>query len=154
MLLLQSFGVAALGPYRAMDFDRLLLHAVELLEGQPRIAKAVMKGYKHILVDEFQDINPLQYRLVRRLAVHASTFFVVGMKDSSHLSVDISLTCAVAGDPDQCIYSWRFASLQNFVRLYQEYPVGAPAPLLPRTRSRLYCYFFSAADASHREIGG
>ena len=73
-----------------LDFDDLLILAVKVLSENPAILSSWQNKYSHFLVDEFQDTNALQYRLLRLL-----------------LGGDASLT--VVGDPDQTIYTWRGA---------------------------------------------
>ena len=75
-----------------MDFSDLLLNAVLLLRNNERFRIEAQKRVKYLLVDEFQDINLLQYELVRLLAGHHQSVFVVG-------------------DEDQAIYSWRGADI-------------------------------------------
>jgi DNA helicase-2/ATP-dependent DNA helicase PcrA len=88
---------------QAMDFDDLLRLPIELFDAHPDILERVQKRYLHLLVDEYQDTNRLQYELVRRLAqVHRSVF--------------------VVGDDDQSIYGWRGADLRNILEFEQDFP--------------------------------
>jgi len=73
----------------SMDFDDLIVDAVELLN-DPRFASAIHWRSRHLLVDEFQDVNPMQFALVERLVTPSSTFFCVG-------------------DPNQSIYAFNGA---------------------------------------------
>ena len=75
---------------RVLDFDDVLTRSVELMETEPKHAAAHRWLHQHLLVDEFQDINPLQFRLLR-----------------SWLGPDSTLV--VVGDPDQAIYGWNGA---------------------------------------------
>ncbi len=76
---------AALREYGAVDFDDILLNALALFESaQPEEAAP----FRHLLVDEFQDINPVQYRLIKAWSKTAESVFVIG-------------------DPDQSIYGFR-----------------------------------------------
>jgi len=77
---------AALKANRALDFDDLLAYGVNLLDNEPRIPAFC----EHVLVDEFQDTNVCQYKLMIRLAGHHKRVTIVG-------------------DPDQSIYGWRAA---------------------------------------------
>ena len=78
----------------ALDFDDLLRKTLELFLEKPHILEYYSTRFKYILVDEFQDTNSVQYKLVKMLAkVHGNVF--------------------VVGDEDQCIYSWRGANFQN-----------------------------------------
>ena len=78
----------------ALDFDDLLRKTLELFLEKPHILEYYSTRFKYILVDEFQDTNSVQYKLVKMLTkVHGNVF--------------------VVGDEDQCIYSWRGANFQN-----------------------------------------
>ncbi len=87
----------------ALDFDDLLMKAVQLFESQPDVLKKYQQRYLHILVDEFQDTNLVQYRLVKQLAGEYRNVCVVG-------------------DPDQSIYSWRSADLRNILSFEKDFP--------------------------------
>jgi DNA helicase-2/ATP-dependent DNA helicase PcrA len=88
---------------RAVDFDDLLMKTVQLFQGQPQILNRYQSKYVHILVDEFQDTNIVQYMLMKHLAGKYRNLCVVG-------------------DPDQSIYSWRFADLRNILSFEKDYP--------------------------------
>jgi DNA helicase II / ATP-dependent DNA helicase PcrA len=77
-----------------LDFDMLVLHAAELLE-RPGEAAVVSSRWDAVLVDEFQDLNPVQYRVVRALALEHRNIFAVG-------------------DDEQSIYSWAGADPRVF----------------------------------------
>jgi len=87
----------------ALDFDDLLMKAVRLFDEQPEILDRYRKRYQHIMVDEFQDTNLVQYQLVKKLA-------------SGYRNI------CVVGDPDQSIYSWRSADLGNILSFEKDYP--------------------------------
>ncbi len=87
----------------AVDFDDLLLHVVSLLRENPELRRQLDHQYSFILVDEYQDTNRAQYELIRGL---------------SH---DIPNLCAT-GDPDQSIYGWRGARIDNILRFESDYP--------------------------------
>jgi DNA helicase-2/ATP-dependent DNA helicase PcrA len=92
-----------LGQSQAVDFDDLLMKTVELLRHHPKILAKYQSRYVHILVDEFQDTNIAQYELMKQLAGKYRNLCVVG-------------------DPDQSIYSWRFADLRNILSFEKDYP--------------------------------
>jgi DNA helicase-2/ATP-dependent DNA helicase PcrA len=92
-----------LGQSNALDFDDLLLKAVQLFGSQPDILARYQERYRHIMVDEFQDTNLVQYELVKKLA-------------HKHRNI------CVVGDPDQSIYSWRSADLRNILNFEKDYP--------------------------------
>ena len=88
---------------KAVDFDDLLMKTVQLFDNHSGILDRYQSRYLHIVVDEFQDTNIAQYRLVKQLA-------------GQHRNL------CVVGDPDQSIYSWRFADLRNILSFDRDYP--------------------------------
>jgi len=87
----------------ALDFDDLLMKTVSLFRQSPEVLSRYQTRYRHILVDEFQDTNTVQYELIKQLG-------------------DKYRNICVVGDPDQSIYSWRFADLRNILSFEQDYP--------------------------------
>ncbi|MDD5039016.1 MAG: UvrD-helicase domain-containing protein [Dehalococcoidales bacterium] len=87
----------------ALDFDDLLLKTVLLFRKSPEILSRYQSRYVHLLVDEFQDTNLVQYELIKQLGNKYRNICVVG-------------------DPDQSIYSWRFADLRNILSFEKDYP--------------------------------
>lgn len=88
--------------YNALDFDDLLQKTVQLFEMCPQVLSYYANRFRYILVDEFQDTNLIQYKLVKMLAsVHGNIF--------------------VVGDEDQCIYSWRGANFQNIFNFKRDF---------------------------------
>ena len=94
----------------AVDFDDLLGRVLELFERAPAVRDYYADRYLHLLIDEFQDTNLVQYRLARELA-------------SRHGNI------TAVGDPDQSIYSWRAADIRNLSNLERDFP-GAEVVLL------------------------
>jgi len=88
---------------QAVDFDDLLMKTEQLFQAHPQILSRYQSRYAHVLVDEFQDTNLVQYVLIRQLAGKYHNICVVG-------------------DPDQSIYSWRFADLRNILSFEKDYP--------------------------------
>jgi DNA helicase-2/ATP-dependent DNA helicase PcrA len=86
-----------------VDFGELLLRCHELLRGHDAILSHYRQRFRHILVDEFQDTNALQYAWLRLLA-----------GDDGHLFM--------VGDDDQSIYGWRGAKIENIQRFSRDYP--------------------------------
>ena len=87
----------------ALDFDDLLLKTVELFTKFPEILDKYAQRFQYILVDEFQDTNTVQYKLVKMLtSIHGNVFAV--------------------GDEDQCIYSWRGANFKNIFNFKNDFP--------------------------------
>ena len=110
---------AADGADMTPDFEGVLDEAVALLEGQrdlPGVApdtarERLLAGYRHILVDEYQDIDATQYRLVSAIAGRAL------QQDGD----DARLTLLAVGDDDQNIYAFRGASVEYIRRFHQDY---------------------------------
>ena len=86
----------------AVDFGDLLLHTLTLLRQHPDVLQQCRRRWSHILVDEYQDTNPVQYKLLRQLTspVHSLT---------------------VVGDDDQSIYRWRGADIGNILRFERDF---------------------------------
>ncbi|MBI2742563.1 MAG: UvrD-helicase domain-containing protein [Chlamydiales bacterium] len=82
--------------YNAVDFDSLLSLTVQLFEEFPAVLKRYQERFLYILIDEYQDTNPIQYRLAELLARGHDNLCVVG-------------------DDDQSIYGWRGAELKNIL---------------------------------------
>ena len=87
----------------AADFDDLLLKTVQLFQRDPEVLGRYQSRYLHLLVDEFQDTNIVQYALAKLLAGQYRNICVVG-------------------DPDQSIYSWRSADIRNILSFQKDYP--------------------------------
>jgi DNA helicase-2/ATP-dependent DNA helicase PcrA len=92
----------ALSESQAMDFCDLLMQAVLLLR-QDEVREQLDRRFRYVLIDEYQDTNHAQYQLARLLA-----------KKHNNL-------CAT-GDPDQSIYGWRGADVQNILRFERDFP--------------------------------
>jgi DNA helicase II / ATP-dependent DNA helicase PcrA len=87
----------------AVDFDDLLMLTVDVLERFPEALGRWQKAFRYVLVDEYQDTNHAQYRLLQLLA-------------AKHRNV-----CAV-GDPDQSIYAFRGADIRNILEFERDFP--------------------------------
>ena len=87
----------------ALDFDDLLLKELELLQKHPEIRKKWQEKFKHILVDEYQDTNHVQYNIVKLLT-----------NDKKNV--------CVVGDDWQSIYSWRGADFMNILNFEKDFP--------------------------------
>lgn len=106
---------AALSAQNAVDFDDLILKPIELL-GDPELGRKYRKRFKHIIVDEYQDINPSQYKLLMLLTRESSSM------------------CAV-GDPDQAIYGFRGADVGNFMNFRKDFHGATEVALCLNHRS-------------------
>ena len=87
----------------ALDFDDLISRTVQLLQTKPEIRAKWTNQFKYIMIDEYQDTNAAQYKLVKLLTGEQKNI-------------------AVVGDDWQSIYSWRGADFRNILRFEQDYP--------------------------------
>jgi ATP-dependent DNA helicase Rep len=92
-----------LSAYQAVDFDDLLGLPLKLLREHAGARAAWQQRFHHVLIDEVQDTNAVQYELLKALVGEAARFTAVG-------------------DDDQSIYGWRGATIDNLKRLPQEFP--------------------------------
>jgi uncharacterized protein (TIGR00375 family) len=92
-----------LAAFRRCDFDDILLKAVALWETSPLWLKPLKSRFAYLLVDEFQDINPLQYRLIKLWAGDCRSMMVIG-------------------DPNQSIYGFRASSSKFFDEIAKDFP--------------------------------
>lgn len=86
-----------------LDFDDLILKTIAILEYFPEIRERWSHYYRHILIDEFQDTNNIEYKLIKLLLNDETSLYVVG-------------------DPDQTIYTWRGANQDIIVKLDLDFP--------------------------------
>ena len=87
----------------ALDFDDLIIETVKMFDTFREVLKKWQRRARYILVDEFQDIDRIQYRLIRQLAGEENSLYVVG-------------------DPDQTIYTWRGADVRIITDLAKDFP--------------------------------
>ncbi len=99
-----------------LDFDDLLLRAVQLFRDSPRTLERYQDRYVHLMIDEFQDTNVAQYEITRQLAGERRNL-------------------AVVGDPDQSIYSWRNADIRNILSFQKDFPSAKVVRLSTNYRS-------------------
>ncbi|AQW80955.1 UvrD/REP family helicase [Campylobacter pinnipediorum subsp. pinnipediorum] len=85
-----------------VDFDDLLVLTYKILDSDDELAKNISNRYKYIMVDEYQDTNELQYKLLRKLC-------------TSHSNI------CVVGDDDQSIYGWRGAKIDNILNFKNQF---------------------------------
>jgi DNA helicase-2/ATP-dependent DNA helicase PcrA len=119
---------AALARAGAADFGDLLMRPVRLLEDDERLRERWAGRFEHVLVDEFQDTNPVQYRLLRLLAGGRGNVCVVG-------------------DDDQAIYRWRGADVENILGFDRDFPGTRVVKLERNYRSTR-----TVLDAAHAVI--
>ncbi len=121
---------AALARQNAFDFDDLLMKPVELLERHPEILRHYSERFAFLLVDEYQDTNHAQFRLLDLLArVHGNL--------------------AVVGDDDQGIYGWRGADIRNILRFESVFPHARVVRLERNYRSTGHVLSAANAAISH-----
>jgi DNA helicase-2/ATP-dependent DNA helicase PcrA len=101
----------ALRAYNAMDFNSLIELSVELLEEHPTVSTLIKHRYRYVMIDEYQDTNPIQDRLAKLLASHNNL--------------------CVVGDDDQSIYGWRGGQVRNIL----DFEAGAKIKLEQNYRS-------------------
>ena len=116
----------------ALDFDDLLLYTVKLLEQNEKVRSYYHKRFKHVLVDEFQDTNLIQYELVRLISE--------GIPKTERLNTDKSNLwkgrgITVVGDVDQSIYSWRGADFRIILGFQNDFPENTIVKLEQNYRS-------------------
>ena len=114
----------ALNNNNAIDFDDMLLLTVKLLEQNPEVRKKYYDKFHHILVDEYQDTNLAQYKLVNALYTNLEPFTP---------SQERSL--CVVGDVDQSIYSWRGADFRIILNFRKDFPDAKVVKLEQNYRS-------------------
>ncbi|HXR11007.1 MAG TPA: UvrD-helicase domain-containing protein [Gaiellaceae bacterium] len=100
----------------AVDFDDMLYLAVEVLERFPEAAERWQSAFRYVLVDEYQDTNHAQYRLLQLLAEKHKNVFAVG-------------------DPDQSIYAFRGADIRNVLEFERDFPGARTIALEQNYRS-------------------
>jgi DNA helicase II / ATP-dependent DNA helicase PcrA len=112
----------------AVDFDDLVVRAGELLQTDPALRLRWQARFEHVCVDEFQDVDAAQLRLVRLLAAPQDNLFVVG-------------------DDDQTIYAWRLADVRRILRFASDYPTARRVTLATNYRCPT-----SVVEASSRMV--
>ena len=100
----------------AMDFDDLLVRALELLRNHPDVLEKYQERFRYISVDEYQDTNHVQYEIANLLAAKYQNLMVVG-------------------DDDQSIYSWRGADITNILDFEKDFPACKTVKLEQNYRS-------------------
>jgi len=100
----------------AMDFGDLLLNTLVLLQQEPNLLKFYQDRIKYVMVDEFQDTNPVQYHIVKFLSREHRNLCVVG-------------------DDDQSIYSWRGATISNILNFDKDFEEAKVVYLVDNYRS-------------------
>lgn len=110
---------------QVIDYDDQLYVSVGLLRARPNILKSLQQQYRYILVDEFQDTNPMQAALVDLIVGGTAE-----KKSQPHAG-----NIMVVGDDDQSIYGWRGATLANILDFKTRYPTAQQVTLTENYRS-------------------
>lgn len=118
--------------YNAVDFDDLLVLPVQLFKEHPEVLEHYQNRWRYMLIDEYQDTNAAQYTLVRYLMAREPNLCVVG-------------------DPDQSIYSWRGANMNNILTFEEDYPGALVIRLEQNYRSRSNILEAANSLISHNE---
>jgi len=119
---------ARLAKNQCLDFDDLIMKTVLLFQNYPQVLDEYQERFRYISVDEYQDTNHAQYILVQLLAKKYRNICVIG-------------------DPDQSIYSWRGANMQNILDFEKDYPEALVIKLEQNYRSTSIIL-----DAAHNVI--
>ncbi len=123
---------ATLKAYQAVDFDDLISLPVELFDKHPDVLDKWQNRLRYLLVDEYQDTNACQYRLLKQIAGPRAAFTAVG-------------------DDDQAIYGWRGADIENLRGLPRYYPNLKLIKLEQNYRSTVRILKAANAVISHNE---
>jgi len=123
---------ATLKAYQAVDFDDLISLPVELFENHPEVLGKWQNRLRYLLVDEYQDTNACQYKLLKLLAGPRAAFTAVG-------------------DDDQAIYGWRGADIENLRGLPKDYPQLKVIKLEQNYRSTVRILKAANALIAHNE---
>jgi DNA helicase II / ATP-dependent DNA helicase PcrA len=131
---------ASLREQNAFDFDDLLVKPVELLGDHPRVLERYQERFAFVLVDEYQDTNHAQFRLLEMLAERHRNIMVVG-------------------DDDQSIYGWRGADIRNILGFEESYPGAhvvrwSETTARPETFSRPPTRSFAGTCSARRRRSG
>ena len=117
---------------RKIDFDDMLVLCCELLSSRPEVLAGWQRKFRYILIDEFQDINRIQYDVIRLLALPENNLFVVG-------------------DDDQAIYGFRGADSELMFQFLKDYPEAKQLLLGTNYRSTEYIVRNSLRVIRHNE---
>ncbi|MHB1612455.1 MAG: ATP-dependent helicase [Sulfobacillus sp.] len=116
----------------ALDFDDLIYLTVALFDRAPDVLKRYQERFRHVFVDEYQDTNLAQYRMIRHLASGSQNI------------------CAV-GDDDQSIYGWRGADMRNILEFQRDFPGAKIIKLEQNYRSTETILKAANAVVAHNE---
>lgn len=118
----------------ALDFGDLLHETARLFSGHSEVGDKYSSLFEHVLVDEYQDTNRIQYELVKRFSSHHGNLFVVG-------------------DDSQSIYGWRGADINNILEFEREFRGASVVKLEQNYRSTKNILSAANAVIAHNESG-
>lgn len=118
--------------FNALDFDDLLFLVARLFQEHPEVLENYQNRWMFLSIDEYQDTNEAQYRILKHLVSKHHNLFVVG-------------------DPDQSIYSWRGANIYNILDFEKDYPGAKIFRLQQNYRSKANILEAANAVISHNE---
>lgn len=124
----------------ALDFDDLICKTIQLLEENPDILEYYQNRFRYIMVDEYQDTNTAQFRLISLLA------------NSRGENGEPEQNLCVVGDDDQSIYKFRGANIYNILNFEQEYPNATVIKLEENYRSTQNILDAANAVISHNSM--
>ena len=99
-----------------LDYNDLIKYVLHIFDADADIRRKWQQRLEYIMIDEYQDIDELQYRLMKVLCAHHNNLFIVG-------------------DPDQTIYTWRGASVRYILDFDKEFPAVRTIPMMENYRS-------------------
>ena len=113
-----------------IDFERMIQYAIKILDQDAKGNKQIVKKYEHVLVDEFQDINFSQKKMMDRILEGGAKYWVVG-------------------DDDQAIYGWRGSDVKFILEFEQDYPGAKKVNLKQNYRSGRSIVYLAKELASY-----
>lgn len=116
----------------ALDFDDLLLKTVDLFAQAAEVRASYNEWFRYLMVDEYQDTNRIQYRLIRQLT-------------------ELHQNLCVVGDEDQSIYRWRGADIENILSFEKDFPRARIIRLEQNYRSTQLILDAASAVVSHNQ---
>jgi len=130
-----------------LSFPALLVRARDLLRGEPGLRERLKKRFRHVLVDEFQDTDPLQYEIVFFLCERPGK----SAKDWERVELEPG-KLFIVGDPKQSIYSFRGADIAAYHRIVEDHLAGRSERLELVTNFRSRRNVISAVNSAFAEL--
>lgn len=117
----------------SFDFDDLLMYSLKMFQDFPEILQQYHQQFQHVLVDEYQDVNQVQYLWLKKLVESSGCIFCVG-------------------DDDQSIYGWRGANVENMMRFASDFPGASIICLEDNYRSTPHILSAASALIAHNNM--